>query len=120
MTDAQTRRFRDALKASGAALENTIWRRDGINIERSADPSDEAQFALERELNVRSLESDSSVLFAIRDALRRMDEGDYGLCQGCDGEISEKRLAAVPWARYCIRCQVQIDQRLEPSERYAA
>ena len=120
MTNAQTRRFRDALKANEAALENTICRRDGINIQRSADPFDEAQFALQRELNVRSLESTSSMLFAVRDALRRMDEGDYGQCQGCDGEISDKRLAAVPWARYCIRCQEQIDQRLEPSERYAA
>jgi DnaK suppressor protein len=96
MTDAQTRRFQRALKANNAAIENTICRREGISIQRSADPSDEAEFALEREMNVRPLESKSSVLFAIRDTLRRMDEGEYGLCQGCDRDISEKRLAAAP------------------------
>lgn len=41
----------------------------------------------------------------IEEALRRIEEGAYGLCQDCDGEISAKRLAAVPWARRCIVCQ---------------
>jgi len=120
MTDAQTKRFWDVLKANEAAIERALWRRDGIDVQRSADPSDEAQFALDRELRIRALESESSVLFAIRDALRRMAEGDYGVCQDCDGEISEKRLAAVPWAQYCIRCQEQIDYRRERPETRAA
>ena len=116
MNDAQTRRFWDALKANEAALEIALCRRDGIDVQRSADPSDEARFALDRELKVRALESDSSVLFAIRDAVRRIGEGDYGICQACDIEISEKRLAAVPWARYCIRCQEQVDREGERPE----
>ena len=120
MTHAQMRRIWDALKANEAALETTLWRRDGIDVQRSADPSDEAQFALDRELKVRALESDSSVLFAIRDALRRIGAGGYGVCQGCDTEISEKRLAAVPWARYCIRCQEQIDEEGERPQSFAA
>ncbi len=41
----------------------------------------------------------------IEEALRRIEEGLYGVCQDCGEEISAKRLAAVPWARLCIVCQ---------------
>jgi DnaK suppressor protein len=41
-------------------------------------------------------------------ALRRLDIGEYGICEHCDGSISPKRLRALPWARYCIKCEEQI------------
>ena len=41
----------------------------------------------------------------IEDALRRLDAGQYGVCQSCDDRIPEKRLRALPWARYCLTCQ---------------
>ncbi|MGE5646176.1 MAG: TraR/DksA family transcriptional regulator [Acidobacteriota bacterium] len=40
-------------------------------------------------------------------ALRRIDAGNYGICQGCEEPIAAKRLDAVPWAKYCIPCQEQ-------------
>ena len=41
----------------------------------------------------------------VEDALRRIEEATYGICEECEQEISEKRLEAVSWARHCIRCQ---------------
>jgi DnaK suppressor protein len=38
-------------------------------------------------------------------ALRRIEAGRFGICQGCDEPIAAKRLDAVPWARFCIPCQ---------------
>jgi DnaK suppressor protein len=38
-------------------------------------------------------------------ALRRLDAGNFGICQSCGEAIAPKRLAAVPWARFCIPCQ---------------
>lgn len=38
-------------------------------------------------------------------ALRRMSEGTYGLCEGCGGEIPTARLEILPCARYCVPCQ---------------
>ncbi len=38
-------------------------------------------------------------------ALVRLDAGDYGICLGCGEAISARRLAAVPWAEYCVSCQ---------------
>lgn len=43
-------------------------------------------------------------LYKIDDALTKMEEGDYGICEGCSRPIAIKRLQAVPWARHCVRC----------------
>ena len=42
---------------------------------------------------------------AINAALERLKRGEYGICEECEEPISEKRLKAVPWARYCLHCQ---------------
>ena len=120
MTEAQLGRFEILLKAKQSTLAQTPWRLDGIGVERTADPSDEAQFAYERELNIRALDRDSALLSAVRSALRRMGEGEYGVCLACEGEIGEKRLAAIPWAPHCIRCQEILDQTAEHEEPFAA
>ena len=39
-----------------------------------------------------------------KDAARRLDRGTFGICEGCGEPISEKRLDAVPWAKFCIPC----------------
>src|SRR3954453_10970349 len=96
MTDAQMRQFQAALKDDEAALEGKLWDRDGINVQRTADPADEAQLSIERELSVRALDQDYRLLAAVRSALQRLQNRDYGVCQNCDGGISEKRLAALP------------------------
>jgi DnaK suppressor protein len=46
-----------------------------------------------------------SQLKLIDAALIRLDVGEYGICEHCDGSISPKRLRALPWARYCITCE---------------
>ena len=41
----------------------------------------------------------------INEALERIEDKEYGVCQNCEEPINPKRLEAVPWARYCINCQ---------------
>ena len=56
----------------------------------------------ERELPIEhSLEKR---LFEIEDALKRMKEGIYGICEDCHEEITSERLQALPSARYCMEC----------------
>jgi DnaK suppressor protein len=50
------------------------------------------------------------MLRQIRRALARIADGSYGVCLHCDEDISPKRIAAVPWAAYCIKCQEQVDR----------
>jgi DnaK suppressor protein len=66
-------------------------------------------------LAIRNLDRESHLLRNVRGALQRMDDGSYGTCLHCDEEISPKRLEAVPWAAYCIRCQEMADRNSEES-----
>jgi len=73
-------------------------------------PADVAQ--LEPGAETLALEVAQSLLEQVRDelddvdaALRRLDDGTYGLCEACGQPIGEERLAALPAARYCIEHQ---------------
>jgi len=56
------------------------------------------------------------LLREISDALHRIDSEIYGICMECEEPISPKRLEAVPWARYCVKCQEQIAARIAAGE----
>jgi DnaK suppressor protein len=51
---------------------------------------------------------DYEKLRMVEEALDRIAAGDYGVCLGCERRIPEKRLRAVPWARYCVECQERL------------
>lgn len=106
-------RFQALLTARVAELERMVRHRDGITVERSPDQLDEIQGASARALAVSNLDRDFSQLRNARAALRRIDEGTFGTCQQCDEDIHPKRLAAVPWASFCIRCQEAADRNPE-------
>ena len=61
--------------------------------------------AYEREVSMNLVSSEQEVLYQIDDALKRMDEGAYGVCQQCNKSITMSRLKAVPYASLCIKCQ---------------
>ncbi len=46
---------------------------------------------------------------SIEDAILSLTRGEYGLCQRCSQPIQEKRLEALPFVRYCIKCQKEIE-----------
>ena len=113
MTKTELNRFRAILTSRVAELESFTRNRDGITVERSADQLDEIQAASQRALAVCNLDREFNQLRNTRSALRRIEEGSFGICQECDQDIHPKRLAAVPWATCCIRCQEAIDRNLE-------
>src|SRR5579871_4662736 len=110
MTKNELKKFRHILEAKQAELEAFVRNREGIAIEKSPDALDEVQHAAERELAIRNLDRESQLLRNVRAALRRIDEGTFGVCLHCEEDISPKRLNAVPWAAYCILCQEIADK----------
>jgi DnaK suppressor protein len=110
MTKNELNKYRDVLEAKHAEIMRLVRNRDGIAIERSSDAFDEVQQATERELAIRNLDRDSNVLRKVRGALGRIGEGGFGVCTHCEENISPRRLAAVPWAEFCIRCQQIADR----------
>ena len=103
MTKTQIKKFKKVLEAKQAELLHVLRNREAIAIEKSADALDEVQHATERELAIQNLDRESNLLRLVRLALRRINEGSYGICMHCEEPINPRRLAAVPWAPYCIR-----------------
>jgi len=56
---------------------------------------------------------DRAKLQLVDEALNRLHAGYYGSCLACERPIPAKRLQALPWARYCAKCQEQIHGALE-------
>ena len=71
---------------------------------RVAD-EDQAQISHEEFISLRRNLVQYEELRLVEEALDRLNSGGYGVCQECEEPIAPKRLEAVPWARYCIRCQ---------------
>src|SRR5215471_6703388 len=102
-------RLRAALLAKLRELTRPVSR-DAIAVEKMPEEMDEAQRAAGRELAIHSLHQSTTVLKNVRAALSRLSDGSYGTCLHCDDNVSLKRLEAVPWAPYCIRCQGAADR----------
>lgn len=66
---------------------------------------DTATATLDREIDYSLEENSESVLRAIDGALRRIEEGTFGICETCGQPISEERLEAIPYATQCIDCR---------------
>jgi len=93
-----------ALQTKLSEVTQTKGLRDAIAVEQSADPLDTAQRALEREMATVGLDRNATLARQIRAAISRINQGGYGVCLECEEPISQKRLAAVPWAALCIHC----------------
>lgn len=113
MTKNELNKYKTILENRQAELETVLRNREGIAIEKTPDALDEVQHAAERELAIRNLDRESNLLRDVRAALRRIEEETYGTCMHCEEDISPKRLNAVPWTAYCIRCQEMADRHRE-------
>ena len=67
--------------------------------------ADMAADTYDRELSMNIASSEQETLYQIDDALKRLDDGSYGVCQQCNQPIAMSRLKAVPYASMCIECQ---------------
>jgi DnaK suppressor protein len=117
MTKSEVEKYRTTLENRRMEIAASLRNREDIVIEKAPDAIDEVQLAGERELAIRNLDRESTLLRNVRAALGRIAEGSYGTCMHCEEEISPKRLNAVPWAPFCIRCQEAADRNdFEPAE----
>lgn len=69
------------------------------------DIIDQANANAEAELQIRLHQTDARLLRAIEEALARIKQGTFGVCQACKQPVSKARLEAVPWSRHCRDCK---------------
>jgi DnaK suppressor protein len=80
------------------------------------DVADQSVQDVNQEIEYRLSERASQVVADIDQALLRIDEGSYGVCARCGKEIPERRLDALPTARYDAECQSLIEQNTGEDE----
>ena len=78
--------------------------------EQARDMEDDSFSNLIVDLNFSEIERDADELRRIETALRRANDGSYGLCQDCDSVIPRPRLEAEPTALRCVRCQERYEK----------
>lgn len=100
--------FRHKLEAMSQDLlqeaEKTIHEMND-STENYPDPTDRASAESDRSFELRIRDRERKLLAKIREAIERIDEGSYGICEECGDEISDKRLEARPVTTQCIECK---------------
>ena len=73
--------------------------------------ADVATDTYDREFSLGLASNDRALLFELDDALKRTEEGTFGICEDCKSLISKNRLNAVPQARLCVKCQEKREKK---------
>ncbi|MCD6518424.1 MAG: TraR/DksA C4-type zinc finger protein [Anaerolineae bacterium] len=115
---AKSKRMEDLkayLEAERERLRAEIARSDLSTGEKrtgySTHMADDATIAFEQAKNVSLRRSQEALLAEVEDALKRMENGTYGICQRCGRMIDLARLKAMPTAALCLACQELLEQR---------
>ena len=108
MDEKKLAHFKEKLTQKKLSLADMVVRTEGYGREKEPAIQDVADMAVEsytREFMFGKSSGDRAVLLMINEALGRIKDKSFGMCVHCEEPIQPKRLEAVPWAQYCLRCQ---------------
>jgi len=74
------------------------------------DPTDRASHETDRSFMLRIRDRESKLIKKIKKTLIRIEEGTFGICEGCGNDISLKRLEARPVTTQCIECKTKAEK----------
>lgn len=64
-----------------------------------------------RELSLMLTDRERQKLVQIEEALKKIDEGSYGICESCGDDIDDERLLAMPFAKLCLSCKIDLERQ---------
>ena len=106
--------FKDTLLAQRRSiLGQTLNNRGALAVPTegaTGDAADAASTNDVKEMTLNVKESEKRSLEAVENALAKIAEGTYGVCEECGADIPEKRLLAIPAARHCVACQEKLER----------
>jgi DnaK suppressor protein len=76
----------------------------------ASDTADTASAGAERESDYHLVLTQGGVVQEIEEAIRRIDDGNYGCCERCEKPIDPRRLQVLPYARFCLKCQEKTEK----------
>lgn len=108
MDRARAEKYKSLLDTMSEDLENeALTTMEGMRDDAVAfpDPTDRATLESDRNLTLRIRDRERRLRAKIEEALARIGEGTFGICEVCEEEISESRLTARPVTTLCINCK---------------
>ena len=78
-----------------------------VSKENFPDPNDRASLEADRNFELRIRDRERKLIAKMQEAIRRIDDGTFGICGDCGGPVSEKRLLARPVTTQCIDCKTK-------------
>jgi len=115
-----TKKDRDEFRKKLAEKKETIIRKltDAITESKEMESNvaqdlvDKAETSYTKEFLLSLSDGERDQLMLIDEALKRLERGDFGVCQLCQKDIGAKRLAAIPWTPLCINCQEKAEEEI--------
>ncbi len=105
-SSAKFKKFYDLLSKKRDDIKNTTKQKEeNLGYNEIGDEADVASQTFEREFMFELTNGERKILDDIEAALRKIEKDDFGMCESCRKKITDQRLRAMPWARYCIACQ---------------
>ena len=93
-----------------AGAERTVVDMTNVEEENFPDPTDRASLESNRNFTLRLRDRDRKLVAKIKEAMKRIENGTFGVCDGCGGKIEEKRLIARPVTSHCIDCKTVAEE----------
>ena len=97
--------LQELININGESLKKSLKDASGDLSGYSFHMADMATDLYDREFSLELAEGERERLYALDEALKRIDEGTYGRCDMCGVRITKQRLKFMPQAKYCIKCQ---------------
>jgi DnaK suppressor protein len=91
---------------------------NAVTGEPSGDIYDQASSERDRELGLLLGDREREKLANIDEALIKIDDGEYGICEECEEEIPLGRLKVLPFARFCVKCKSDIEKQQAQTKRF--
>jgi DnaK suppressor protein len=109
----------ERLKAILGEAEKTV---KGMTNDRDSfpDPTDRANLETDRNFLLRIRDRERKLIGKIKEALARIDDGTFGICEECGDDISEERLKARPMTTLCIDCKTKAEEEEKQKEKVSA
>jgi len=112
LTAAEIEKFKELLLAKRRELLGNVSTMEDETFKKERSELSSMPFHMadagsdnfEQEFSLDLMDSEKKMLKEINDALARIGEGVFGVCEGKGESISKARLNAIPWARYCVAC----------------
>ena len=104
--DLLQRKLSDLLDEAGKPVdEMNVLAKDNF-----PDPVDRASMESDRSFDLRIRDRERKVIAKVNEALERIEDGTFGICEVCGGQIGEKRLEARPVTTLCIECKQEQEE----------